>query len=139
MQHRLGAVELLGQAWGDRLASFHMSYDICFRLHVIFTAEVKRYRIPGIRVSVWVRAFVTLCPPPGNQNSPHTMRIKVKVRILKRRTFDLVLILGVNPEEHHVLMPFRPPRLSPANKYVLLDIHPNDRIRFLFARHVHDG
>ena len=92
MQDRLGAVDLSGRAWGDSDSQVHMSYDICFRLHVIFTAEVKRYRIPEIRVSVWVRAFVTLCPPPGNQNSPHTMRIKVKVRILKRRTFDPTVI-----------------------------------------------
>ena len=92
MQRRLGAVELSGRAWGDSDSQEFMSYDICLRLHVIFTAEVKRYRIPGIRVSVWVHAFVTLCPPPGNQNSPHTMRIKVKVRILKRRTFDPTVI-----------------------------------------------
>ena len=84
---------IVGSSLGRlRLARIHMSYDICLRLHVIFTAEVKRYRIPEIRVSVWVRAFVTLCPPPGNQNSPHTMRIKVKVRILKRRTFDPTVI-----------------------------------------------
>ena len=60
MQHRLGAVELSGRAWGDSDSQEFMSYDICFRLHVIFTTEVKRYRIPEIRVSVWVRAFVTL-------------------------------------------------------------------------------